>query len=86
MDIRGHVVREETGEPVAGATVVLDTGPGPAPDIAAVTDAQGTFSFHGLIPGQWLLVALTSDGGRGEAWFRASNDDVAEATIRVSGP
>ena len=46
--IHGHVRYAETDLPVADATVILDKGPGPAPDIAAVTDENGAFEFHGV--------------------------------------
>jgi uncharacterized GH25 family protein len=84
-NIRGHVRNAETDQPVADATVVLDQGPGPAPDIAAVTDSDGSFSFHGLMAGQWLVVALSPDGERGEAWVDASGPEPADVTIRVGG-
>jgi hypothetical protein len=83
VTIHGRVRSEESDQPIADATVVVDAGPGPAPDIAAVTDRLGAFSFHGLAPGQWLVVAVTPDGKRGETWVDASGAETAEASITI---
>lgn len=78
--IEGTVRRGATGLPVENASVILAQGPGPAPDIAAVTDSQGAFSFSGLTPGRWLIRALDPDGEDGEVWADASAGD---ATVTV---
>ena len=50
--IEGQVLLRETGEPVAGATViVLETG------ALTITDRQGEFKFEGVQPGRYHLHA-----------------------------
>ena len=50
--IEGQVVLRETGEPVAGATVILlETG------ALTITDRQGEFKFEGVQPGRYHLHA-----------------------------
>ncbi|MGP4043970.1 carboxypeptidase-like regulatory domain-containing protein [Streptomyces sp. 2A115] len=39
------VVRDASGAPVPDARVYLTAGPGPYPDIAALTDTAGTFTL-----------------------------------------
>jgi protocatechuate 3,4-dioxygenase beta subunit len=64
--IEGRVVGG-AGQPVAEATVVVLHGPGAVPDIAAVSDAQGRFSFGGIPSGAYRLRATAPDGTIGEA-------------------
>lgn len=50
--IEGQVLLQQTGEPVAGATVILlETG------VLTVTNRQGGFKFKGLQPGRYHLRA-----------------------------
>ena len=50
--IEGQVLLRETGEPVAGATVILlETG------ALTITDRQGEFKFEGVQPGRYHLHA-----------------------------
>ncbi len=62
FEVRGHVVREATGEPLAGAAVRLERGPGGWPPkwppgpwegvLVAVTDLRGDFLLTDLGPGR----------------------------------
>ncbi len=83
VQITGWVRRSTTDLPARNATVTIVDGPAPAPDIAAVTDDGGAFSFHGLTPGTWLVRALAPDGERSEAWVDASTGD-AEVTLDLA--
>ena len=50
--IEGQVLLQESGEPIAGATVILlETG------ALAITDRQGEFQFEGVQPGRYHLHA-----------------------------
>lgn len=66
--LRGLATRG--GVPVAGASVYCVSGPGPAPDIAALTDARGAFQLDDLAAGRWRLrvgdVEIEADVRAGE--------------------
>jgi beta-lactamase regulating signal transducer with metallopeptidase domain len=88
--ITGRVVGDAEGKPAEGAEVVLVLVPpkGQDPDIGkfprrrTVTDARGTFSFEGLVPGRYHVWAnlgkLTSrlGAGRGEVVLLPDSGEV----------
>ncbi|WP_394437026.1 carboxypeptidase-like regulatory domain-containing protein [Streptomyces sp. SGAir0957] len=74
VEITG-VVRDASGAPVAGARVLFTDGPGPLPDIAALTDAGGRFSLGAPSPGTYTLMC------RADPVLGASG--TAEATVSV---
>lgn len=55
-EIAGRVLGT-AGTPVADAKVMITAAPGPHPDIAALTGTGGEFSFRGLAPGEYTLLA-----------------------------
>jgi hypothetical protein len=55
-EIAGRVLNGG-GTPLAEATVMITSSPGPHPDIAALTGSGGEFSFRGLPPGEYTLLA-----------------------------
>ncbi len=63
--LRGKVV-DGTGHGVAEATVVILKAPGPVPDIAAVSDESGRFSFGEMQAGRYRLKAQGPDSSEGE--------------------
>ncbi len=63
--VRGRVYGR--GQRLADATVTLVQGPGPAPDLAALTDAAGGFAFDGIPTGTWVVRAQSPAGDVGEA-------------------
>jgi hypothetical protein len=60
--IRGTVVDEGTGRPVAGATVYATSG---ALDARTVSDSNGEFFFLTLFPGTYWLCASKGDREEG---------------------
>lgn len=50
--IHGRVV-DASGEPVAGAVVYVISAPVNVPDIAAITDANGSFSIGAPVAGHY---------------------------------
>jgi hypothetical protein len=54
-------VHDERGRPVAGARVYFLSGPGALPDIAALTDASGGFTFGAPKRGSYEI-AVNADG------------------------
>ena len=49
------VVRDASGAPVEGARVMFADGPGPMPDVAALTDAQGAFTLSAPVAGRYRI-------------------------------
>ena len=64
--IRGRVV-DAAGNGVPEASVMMIRAPGPVPDIAAVSNADGRFVFSGLSSGTYRLKAIGPNGDVGEA-------------------
>ena len=81
--VQGLVMRADTGEPIADATIVVARGPGAAPDIAPLTDSAGRFFFGPLLEGDWVLRAITPDNEIGEATVRVPAGSTAQMRIEV---
>ena len=79
--IRGKVSWSGSGQGVSGATVLIVSGPGPAPDIAPITDDEGWFELDGLLPGSWHLRAVSPDGEQGEASASVPTGSTVEIEI-----
>lgn len=85
--VQGYVVTEE-GKTVPDASVLIAEGPGPAPDIAAITDDTGRFVLDGFAEGTYLLRAFGPTGEIGETSVFVHGDGKADARIvlRPDGP
>jgi protocatechuate 3,4-dioxygenase beta subunit len=95
----GRVVDDETGKPIAGASVVYTKSEGSGESIGfglsgatPKTDEQGNFRFSGLTPGQYRLsladfASFLTGGGSGYysdgAKFEIQSADVAGVEIRA---
>lgn len=51
--IAGNITTSE-GEPIADASVLVESGPS-HPDLAAITDASGAYRLSDLNPGQYVV-------------------------------
>lgn len=58
--IRGRIV-DPSGNPVAGARVMVAGGPVPVPDIALLSGPDGSFALSVPATGVWQLVTATDD-------------------------
>jgi hypothetical protein len=83
--VRGRVIRLDNGKPVPGATITVVSGEGTEPDVAPVTDDDGSFALDGLPPGEWLLRALGPAGEVGNATVQVFDTAVNDVTIEVGG-
>jgi hypothetical protein len=81
--VRGYVMTEG-GVAVEGATVVIVKGPGPAPDIAPMSDRNGSFVLDGLPEGTYLLRAFGPDEQTGETSVSIYDNSVTDAEIVLS--
>lgn len=55
------VVRDPAGRPVPDARVYLVEGPGPFPDIAALTGDDGRFTLSVSVPGTYTVQCRSPD-------------------------
>lgn len=58
--VRGRVVNA-LDHPVAGARIMVASGPALSPDIALLTDREGHFTLELPAPGTWTLVVATDE-------------------------
>jgi hypothetical protein len=65
-EILGRVV-DADGEPVAGATVLFTSAPGPVPDIAALSGADGRFALDAPQPGHYVIAVRDAAGRSAQA-------------------
>ncbi|WP_026926829.1 carboxypeptidase-like regulatory domain-containing protein [Granulicoccus phenolivorans] len=78
LRIRGVVV-DAQGRPVPGARVALGAGPAALPDIALLTDDDGSFWVEVPTPGEYAVLAST-DSGSGEARVTVNS---GEQSVRI---
>jgi len=85
-------VRDRTGKPVAGATVIFFERNFIyyQEKVRTTTDAQGDFRFTGLAVHIGQLEAMTDDGRRSDRrqvrlWFRAQDTEVAPLVVERRG-
>lgn len=81
-DVHG-TVRRDDGTAVADASVAIVAGPVAAPDIAQVSDQQGTFRLVDLPLGPWRLRAVAPDAATGEASVLVKANETASVNITV---
>ncbi len=56
------IVRDQHGAPLAEARVYFAGGPVPLPDVAAMTDATGTFQLTAPVPGTYSIQCTLAGG------------------------
>jgi hypothetical protein len=61
MTVISGVVRDLHGHPIVQARVYFTNGPVPLPDIAALTNKEGTFSLTAPVAGSYTL-ACAAEG------------------------
>jgi hypothetical protein len=82
--IRGVVV-DAGGRPIAGARVSFRSGPGPLPDIAALTARDGSFAVTAPAAGTYELAAVGDEGAPGTATVAVAPGETATVTLRLGG-
>jgi hypothetical protein len=79
--IAGYVIDPDR-KPVGGASVMFSSGPGPLPDIAQVTDAQGAFALAAPTKGAYRLLIKAPGFAAVERIIELTDD--AASPIEVS--
>lgn len=81
--IKGVVRRDESDEPLPDVSVRIVKGPEGAPDIAALTGADGGFSLEGLAPGKWVLEAISSDREKARITVTVDSEGTPPVIVRI---
>ena len=71
--IHGLVV-SESGSPIAGASILIESGTAPTPDIGILSGDDGAFVLA-LPPGKFQLLARLLDGRSGRATVDTTRDE-----------
>jgi hypothetical protein len=79
--IAGSVV-DAHDNPLAGARVFFTSGPGPLPDIAAVTRSDGRFELTAPVPGVYTIAAATESAEMSTAEV-VVDGDVDDLVLRM---
>jgi hypothetical protein len=58
-NIISGVVKDNNGNAISGARVSFISGPVPLPDIAALTDINGTFVLSAPVPGDYVIEVVS---------------------------
>jgi protocatechuate 3,4-dioxygenase beta subunit len=77
------VVRDPAGKPVPGARILFVDGPAPLPDIAALTDADGSFALSAPAPGTYQIEAHTDEFAPARAAVAVPNEGQGTVDIEV---
>ncbi|MFD7631222.1 carboxypeptidase-like regulatory domain-containing protein [Streptomyces sp. NPDC059851] len=79
----GGVVVDTDGSPVPGVAVYLTGGPGPFPDVAALTGADGRFSFSVSTEGMYTVQCRAPDGRSAQAAAAVGTGGAATVVLRL---
>jgi hypothetical protein len=63
LQVAGTVL-DRAGRPAGGATVMWLQGPVPLPDVALLTQADGSFVMSAPVPGAYRLACRSDTGGQ----------------------
>ncbi len=77
------VVRSARGQPIAEARVYVTHSPTPLPDIAALTDEQGTFAFAVPAPGEYVLECTAEEWGSVSATVTVPEARARRVTVEI---
>ncbi|MFJ9642241.1 carboxypeptidase-like regulatory domain-containing protein [Streptomyces sp. NPDC101206] len=79
----GGVVVDTDGSPSPGVSVYLTGGPGTFPDVAALTGADGRFSFGVSAEGVYTVQCRAPDGRSARASAAAGAREAASVVLRL---
>ncbi|MFE5672605.1 carboxypeptidase-like regulatory domain-containing protein [Agromyces sp. NPDC056523] len=76
-------VTDDAGRPVAEAAVAIVAAPGPVPDIAALTGADGRFTMSVAEPGEYTVVATAPDQRTGAVTVLVGAEGPVEGEVEI---
>ncbi|MFD0265801.1 carboxypeptidase-like regulatory domain-containing protein [Streptomyces sp. NPDC127106] len=80
----GGVVVDTDGSPAPGVSVYLAGGPGPFPDVAALTGTDGRFSFSVSAQGVYTVQCRAPDGRSAQASAAVGSGGAASVVLRLA--
>src|SRR5207237_10110137 len=82
------VVRDDSGQPIKGASVRADNPDASPSTFTATTDDKGRFGIIGLRSGEWLFTAEAPgfDAERGKAVVRAASGNALAFALKRGAP
>lgn len=78
------VVRDDTGNPVRHAIISFLAGPVPLPDIAALTELDGTFAISAPVAGEYVIAVDIEQFVRKEIKITLESDEEKHIVISLS--
>lgn len=78
------VVRDDYGDPVSEARVSFLAGPVPLPDIAALTDIDGTFALSAPAAGEYVIAVNIEQFVRKELKITLESNEEKHIAINLS--
>jgi Carboxypeptidase regulatory-like domain len=83
--VAGRVV-DLDGRPVHGASVMFSGAPGPVPDVAELTGADGGFALAAPEAGRYVISVRAPGGATGEIAVDVGAEPPEELEISLTGP
>ena len=80
--IDGRVI-DASGHPVPEVSITVQDGPGSFPDLAALTDAEGRFTLHGLSAGRFTLRLVPPEGEAVDRMVQVANGAKERVVLRL---
>ena len=78
-------ILDSGGRPIAGASIFLVAAPVAMPDIAQLSNAEGTFDLEAPRPGRYTIGVAAPGGGQGRITIDVGEEDAAPVEIRIAG-
>ena len=78
-------VLDAAGTPVAGARVYITRAPGPVPDVAALSGADGRFTLAAERPGVYEIACSTDTQGSAAAAVEVGAKRGGAVALRLAG-
>lgn len=83
MAVVKGVVVDDRQQPVPEARVAFVSAPGPVPDVAALTPADGAFALTAPVPGSYVIGAFSDEGASGQVTVVVEAEDVENLVITL---
>lgn len=79
------VVSGPDGKPVPNARVYFKAGPGPLPEIAALTDKSGAFSLTAPAAGEYVIESAADDFAARSSKVKVKGGEQVRLNLKLKG-